>query len=275
MSLQSSRPPRPERNRIETVVTVAAASTIFYYVVAFCFEVGFFWEIGLGYLSASGIGEHLAHAGASFLVSVLFILSMLFLLGMQAVIRHYVEVLLGVVPQEPAPSAPKAPLTPLRKLVVALLVAPAFVMLAAYLFGTLIPMLAEEFTAGAMLGVLAVICAAAYLLESLLGSRTRWWLGPAVLCGMFAPTAFGELEYNRLLAEPASSSFKLKGTDRIAQGTMIFAGTSKFIMMKDGRCCLVDYDLKTVLMLGSKGADASRLSLRDCGIDVAAFDGGD
>ena len=268
MSADQIKRKRLPENRVEAIVAFTAAATIVYSLVAFCFEAGFFWEIGIDYLPVFSIGEHLAHAGASFLVFLLFVLSLLCLFFIQAVVQHHVEARIDPAAGEAASGKPKPPLTLTRKIVVGLCVTPLLLVLAANLFGTLLPDLHRKFTPMTMFGVLAVVATAAHLVENLLGGRTKWWLGPAVLCGIFALPALGQLQYQSLIGNPGRSSFALSTAGRTVTGTMIFAGTSRFMMMRAGQLCLIDYELKSVLVLGPTRPATGPLRSAACGIEL-------
>ncbi|MEA3034412.1 MAG: hypothetical protein QOH04_163 [Sphingomonadales bacterium] len=227
----------------ERVIGIIGIATAVYYIAAFAFEVGFFWEIGPVYMSAFSMADHIAHAatmamisaGATLVGITIYVLAVV--LGADGVRTAAAEA-------APAPE----PVIPAEKSKRSRLAWAAFwtaLVAGAFYLGTW-PKLS---TAPGPVSLLETAACLFFLTLIYVESRPEaehasaaiYLSVPVVLSVALLPSAWGEWTYRGVIEHPAPVPLIL-GTARINRGSAVFVGSSRLIVATDRGLYLLSDD---------------------------------
>lgn len=210
---------------IERLLTVIAVMTTVYYLLTFAVEVGFFWTVGLQFMPAFSISDHVSHAAAwviGSLGTVLFsIAALIMLAGALAVPSVLVGVIAGWPPVEDAKEKPALPIGKLRRISSLLLVMGGLFLIVALLLTNTD---ARPWSAFALSFVVAACVGFA---EFVAGRKAMIWVIPASIAALLSPFALGDWLFLSAYRTPIIQDEYFVVSGRKIIGRPIFAGADK------------------------------------------------
>lgn len=199
-----------------------AIATFVYYTLTFAFEIGYFWDIGVGYMSAFSISEHAVHAASATMAS-LGAIAAIYFIGMYPAV--------GLKRDEPS-SAPQAiggsnQPTAQQKISFAILI-----VLAVGAFGLdEVPRILREGLGPAILcGMLLTSAMVTGLGARTFGWRRIFWVYPALIAAVLAPFAFGQSEFKSALNGKKAIYISMTVSGKPTQVPAIFLGTERMLV---------------------------------------------
>lgn len=251
---------RMSRVKGETLVAIIAGIPVSFYIIAFSFETGFFWDVGFGFLPAFSVGEHLVHAGTYAIAVIIIVPILITMILPQAMIEHYYKLPEPHVYTE-AFSHRKS--SRLKRLFILVCTMPIPLLSLKIIYGLVIELLHRFELQTAFF---ASFCTwfGLYVFERVYSPQTRWAQIPLVLVIVLAVPAFGSLQYHRLEQEKDGSRVTIRVGHKSITGNMLFGGSSRILIAVHGSVCLLDNEGKSIISIASLQSGVQARIVSDC-----------
>lgn len=215
----------------ESILPKIAIATLIYYCLSFAFEIGYFWQIGVIYMSAFSLTEHTVHAASSAL-SILGVIAFLYLISMYPAIGMDTS-------KEQVSWQPPAADEPIHWTRYVSFCVILVMFIGTYAIYEAPDKLRNGYTPSSLFGLLFMLSMIAYL--SMLTFRTSrlFWIYPAFLTAMISPVALGESAYLTAI-KSTKMQYAVDGSSQSA--TAIFFGSERVMLTSNGRVSILSYD---------------------------------
>lgn len=224
-------------------LTRVALATFAYYLITFAFETGYFWNIGVRYMSAFGLAEHTVHA-ASYIVGTAGAVIFMYFLA------HVPALAFRPADKSADPDGePEPPRTAKRRERLSwLLIAPMLALLAAALVNFALDVAAHGPSPVTLWPVLLVGTFLFYYAGVVEWADKLIWSVPAALLALLSPFALGQLVFEGEIARRGSEQ-RIKVGDREVVGAALFVGVDRMLLRVGRRLYLVDRERNSVVTL--------------------------
>lgn len=231
---------------LERWLSTVALATFAYYLVTFAFEVGFFWPIGIPYLSAFSAAEHTIHA-AAYIIGTFGVVAF-------AVVAFGVPQSLIKFSSRPARQEElEANGVSTKTLVISwLLRAPALIVFLYIIFVSIDDIYQVKPNPGNVFGLLAAVTMFVYTLDGSKYLIKRAWIIPAFLLAVITPFSLGyAVYYTTSRSIYGSTVVELENKKHSAEP--IFIGIEKGIYKIQNRLFVISSDGKLIMQIVPPG----------------------
>lgn len=219
--------------KIEGLLPRIAVATFVYYCLTFAFEIGYFWKIGIGYMSAFSITEHSVHA-SSFVIG-----------GAGVAIIIYFAIMYPAVgftgedrtpPFRPPSKTEKIHWT--RRLAFFLL----FTMFVSTFGWDEFPELVRSgFTPSSFFGLVFSVSMLAYFAMLTFRLPAIFCVYPAIIAAIISPVALGQLSYDSFTRAKSATFSAVTVDGKQKKAKVLFFGTDRMLIQTSAAPALVGY----------------------------------
>lgn len=219
--------------KIEGLLPRIAVATFAYYCLTFTFEIGYFWKIGIGYVSAFSITEHSVHA-SSFVIG-----------GAGVAIIIYFAMMYPAVGLTGEDSTP--PFRPPSKTeeihwtsrVAFFLLITMFI--TTYAWDELPELFRLGFTPASFFGLVFSVAMLAYFAMRTFRVPAVFWVYPAVIAAIISPVALEQLSYDSFTRTKSATFSNVAIGGKQKKAKVLFFGTERMLIQSSEAPALVGY----------------------------------
>jgi len=219
--------------KFEGLLPRIAVATFLYYCLTFAFEIGYFWKIGIGYMSAFSITEHSVHA-SSFVIG-----------GAGVAVIIYFAMMypaLGLSDKDTAP--PFRPPSKNEEIYWTRRVA-FFALLSMFIITYAWDEVPEwfrlGFTPSSFFGLVFSVAMLAYFAMLTFRLSAIFCVYPAVMAAVISPVALGQLSYDNFTREKSATFSTVTVNGKPTKAKVLFLGTDRMLIQSSEAPALVGY----------------------------------